>query len=121
MINFEINFPEFDPNWLQKCKDEIVKVAEEENKTSWKHEQNPTTGAKWPPRKQPTGSWPLLNKTGKMFGQTKFEAKGSNNSLPIKAQFPFYGQFHQNSRPWLGVPPSSSPKIGKIIAKSIFK
>jgi hypothetical protein len=121
MISFEVSFPEFDPNWLQKCKDEIVKVIEEENRSSWKQEQNPNTGAKWPARKQPTGSWPLLNKTGRMFGQTKFEAKGGSRIIPVRAQFPFYGQFHQNSRPWLGVPPSSSPKIGQIIAKNVFK
>lgn len=120
MISFEINFPEFDPNWLNKCKDDIVKVIEEENRQSWAKEQNPTTGKKWPSRKEPTGTWPLLNKTGEMFGQTKFETKGRSNS-PIKAQFPFYGQFHQSNRPWLGVPSTSNPKIAGIIAKNIIK
>ena len=118
MINFSVtSIPKVNMNWLQQSTKDITRVVEEENRAYWAQEKSPKTENKWIPRKQPTGNWPILNKTGNMFKKTKFspESKGS-----MSITFPFYGKFHLEKRPWLGAPKTTEKKIAEIITSKIF-
>jgi len=118
MISFSIDeFPTVNKNWLQQSVKEIAQVVEEENKSYWSQEKSPATEQRWVPRKEPTGNWPILNKTGNLFQKTKFSV-GNLNSL--KVTYPSYGRFLMEKRPWLGVPKTTERKISEIIANKIF-
>lgn len=118
MISFSIKLPNINQDWLKHSMKEITQVIEEENRSYWSQQKSPLTERKWAPRKEPTGNWPILNKTGNLFQNTKFSPGSSPGS--ITASYPFYGKFHLQNRPWLGVPKTSQSKIAEIITNKIF-
>lgn len=125
MIEFKLKATTFNENWWDSSKNKIAKVLEEENQKSWEGEREPNTGAKWAPRKQPTGTWPILRKSGSMFDKTKIKPSGGVGLFSAKTVS--YGPFHQYgtskmvARPWLGVPDGSLRPIADIIANSILR
>ena len=125
-IKFKLTVPKVNENWWRSSKNELNKIVEEHNKDSWSGQKDPVTGSPWAPRKQPTGSWPILKKSGKMLGSTKFKAPSQPMMFSAKTGVN-YGKFHQQGtskmpqRRWLGLGPQVTSKMAKVISKHIFK
>jgi len=121
-----LSIPKPNMKWWQSSKNEVLKIVEEYNKEAWSEEKDPVTGNKWQPRKQPTGSHPLLKKSGKMQKSTKFKA--TSNPMMFNAVInTSYGGFHQRGtsrtpqRRWLGIGEDITPKLTPIFQKHLFK
>jgi phage gpG-like protein len=126
VLKFKMTMPKPNLRWYRDSKKELLKVVEDHNRESWAAAKDPVTDKKWAPRKQPTGGHPLLKKSGKMFGTTKFKA--GERPFDFKATVGVnYGKFHQNGtskmpqRRWLGVGSNIDDKVLPIISKRIFK
>ncbi len=125
-IKFKLTVPKVNEQWWRSSKNELNKIVEEHNRDSWSAQKDPVTGSSWAPRKKPTGSWPLLKKSGKMLGSTKFKAPSQPMLFSAKTGVK-YGKFHQEGtskmpqRRWLGLGPQVTSKMAKVIAKHIFK
>ena len=121
-----LTIPKPNLKWYKDSKKELLKVVEQHNKESWAAEKDPATGKKWAPRVPPTGSHPLLRKTGKMFGSTKFKA--GDRVFDFRATIGVkYGGFHQRGtskmvqRRWLGLDHTIDDKMIPIFQKRMFK
>ena len=126
MLKFKMTIPKPNLRWYRESKKELLAVVERHNRDSWAAERDPVTDRKWAPRKKPTGSHPLLKKSGKMFGSTKFKA--GDRPFDFKATVGVkYGGFHQNGtskmpqRRWLGVNSKIDDKMIPIFKKHLFK
>lgn len=126
MLKFKMTIPKPNLRWYRESKKELLAVVEKHNRDSWAAERDPVTDRKWAPRKKPTGSHPLLKKSGKMFGSTKFKA--GDRPFDFKATVGVkYGGFHQNGtskmpqRRWLGVNSKIDDKMIPIFKKHLFK
>ena len=124
-MKFKLTVPKVNENWWRSSKNELQKVVEEYNKDSWSSGQDPVTKKAWEPRKQPTGSWPILKKSGKMFGSTKFKSAGvmlfSARTRADYGKFHQYGTSKMPKRRWLGIGGELTPRMEKIIGKHVFK
>ena len=124
-LKMTLTMPKVNLNWYKDSKSKLTEIVKEHNEQSWSDKKDPVTGSPWQPRKAPTGSWPLLKKTGKMFGTTKI--KSGNEPFSFKARTVDYGKFHQYGtdrlpqRRWLGIGGSATEKMAKVIAGKIFK
>jgi phage gpG-like protein len=126
VLKFKMTIPKPNLRWYRESKKELLAVVEKHNRDSWAAERDPVTDRKWAPRKKPTGSHPLLKKSGKMFGSTKFKA--GDRPFDFKATVGVkYGGFHQNGtskmpqRRWLGVNSKIDDKMIPIFKKHLFK
>ena len=125
MISFKLTLPKVNENWWVSSKPKLTRIVEDYNKQSWSEERDPVDGSGWAPRKPPTGSWPLLRKTGKMQDSTRFSAPGV--MLFTAKTSVNYGGFHMSGtskmprRRWLGIGPSVVPQMEREIAMHIFK
>ena len=125
-IKFKLTIPKPNLKWYHDSKDELLKVVEEYNKESWSKQQDPVTKRKWAPRKEPTGSHPLLRKSGKMMNGTKFLAGSRPMEFYAKTTVN-YGGFHQRGtskmvqRRWLGVGSDIKNKMLPVFRKHLFK
>jgi len=124
MIKFSLKVPKVNENWWGSSKRELLQIVEEYNRENWSSQTDPSTGNGWAPRKS-GGGWPLLNKTGQMFGSTSF---GTAGTMIFTAKVGVnYGGFHQEGtskmveRPWLGIGPQITPRMADVISKHIFK
>ena len=122
-----LTIPKPNLKWYKSSKSNLLKAVEEYNKDAWSNEQDPVTENKWRPRAKPTGSWPILNKSGKMFAKTTFMANG-DKPFDFRAKIGVkYGGFHQNGtskmpqRRWLGLGSAFSDKATKAIKPHLFK
>lgn len=125
-LKFKLTAPKPNLKWWNSSRKELLKIVEEHHKESWGDQSDPVTGKKWEPRKKPTGSHPLLKKSGNMINSTKF--KSDNRPMLFKATTNVsYGKFHQEGtsrmpqRRWLGLGGKFSDKFSKVVAKHIFK
>ena len=125
-LKFKLTIPKPNLKWYRDSKKELLKVVEQHNKESWSRESDPVTGKKWEPRKKPTGSHPILKKSGKMFSSTNFMA--GDRTMDFKARVNVkYGGFHQKGtskmvqRRWLGVGSTIDDKMIPVIKKYLFK
>ena len=124
-LKLTLTMPKFNENWWKSSKKELDQIVERYNRSSWGKQQDPVSGDKWAKRKQPTGGWPLLNKSGKMFDSTKF--KSGKDPMTFIARTVDYGKFHQYGtskmpqRRWLGVGPEVTNEMAEVIAKNIVK
>ena len=121
-----MTMPKPNLRWYRDSKKELLKVVEQHNRESWAAEKDPVTDRKWAPRKQPTGGHPLLKKSGKMFGSTKFKA--GDRPFDFRATVGVkYGGFHQKGtskmpqRRWLGVNSKIDDKMIPVFKKHLFK
>jgi hypothetical protein len=126
VLKFKMTIPKPNLRWYRDSKKELLKIVEEHNRESWAAEKDPVTNKKWTPRKKPTGSHPLLKKSGKMFGSTKFKA--GDRPFDFKATVGVkYGGFHQKGtskmpqRRWLGVSNQIDDKMVPVFRKHLFK
>lgn len=73
---------------------------------------------KWKPRKQPTGSWPLLEKTGRM--RKGFEYRASSDRVEISNPVPYF-VFHQSGKPRRKLPRRVMMKLATKQKSKIMK
>lgn len=126
MIKFKLTVPVVNDKWWKSSKKELLQVVKQHHQESWSASQDPATGKAWQPRKKPTGSHPLLRKSGKMLNSTKF--KSDSHPMLFKATTNVsYGKFHQEGtsrmpqRRWLGLGGGFEDKFASVVAKHIFK
>ena len=126
MIAFKLTIPKVNQKWWQSSRKELLQTVKQHHQESWSAQQDPSTGKAWTPRKKPTGSHPLLKKSGKMLGSTKFKA--DQHPMLFKATTNVsYGKFHQNGtsnmpqRRWLGLGGDFESKFSRVVARHIFK
>ena len=125
MIRMKLTVPNVNENWWKTSKTELNKLVEDYNRSMWGQQADPVTLKPWAPRKPPTGSWPLLRKTGKMQDTAQFKA-GSSPML-FSARTVNYGPYLQYgtskmvARRWLGIGQAILDPMAAIIGKQIFK
>ena len=126
MIKFKLTIPKPNLHWYKDSKNELLKITEDWNREHWAKESDPVTGNKWAPRKPPTGSHPLLKKSGKMLGSTKFVAHSRPMEFAARTQVNYSG-FHQRGtskmvqRRWLGIGGNITEKYAPVFRKRLFK
>lgn len=126
MIKFTLTVPKVNQKWWQSSKGELLQMVKQHHQESWSAGQDPATGKAWQPRKKPTGSHPLLKKSGKMLGSAKFKAATSPMIFKATTNVS-YGKFHQEGtsrmpqRRWLGLGGQFGDKFARVVAKHIFK
>lgn len=124
-MEIKFSVPDVNLDWWESSRGELSRILQRENQRSWESEADPNTGTKWAPRKQPTGNWPLLQRTGAMFDKVKVKPQNEVGIFATKSVS--YGPFHMTgtscmtARPWLGVPDSALSPMATAIAKHIFK
>lgn len=125
MLKMSLTTPKPNLNWWKSSKNELSKVVEDYNRQMWRQQLDPVTSKPWAPRKPPTGSWPILRKTGKMQDTAKFRTTAE--PMIFLARVTDYGPFHQYGtskmpqRRWLGIGDRVINPMEKAIAPHIFK
>lgn len=124
MISFKLQVPTFNEDWWGSSKNAIARILQEDNEAAWVQERDPQTGNAWAPRKQPTGGWPILRKTGKMQDKVKIRPVAIGVFATTTTS---YGPYHMTgtkrmpARPWLGIPSKSMPRIETAVAEAILR
>ena len=126
MISFKMTVPKPNLKWWNSSRKELLEVVKEHHEESWGNEKDPVTGTSWKPRQKPTGSHPILKKSGKMQKTTKFKA--DQHPMLFKATTNvLYGKYHQKGtskmpqRRWLGLGGNFEDKFEKVMRKHLFK
>lgn len=114
--------PRFNEKFFEDSIPEMERELLRELKSLWKKERDPD-GNPWKPRRQPTGSWPILYKTGKL--QKTAEVSISKNGSMFARVVP-YGVKHQfglglPQRTMFGLPDNFMNKAGDILWKNLLK
>ena len=125
-MHFKLTIPKPNLKWWDSSRNELLKVVKEHHQDAWQAQQDPVNGKPWKPRKQPTGSHPILKKSGKMQNSTKFKA--DSHTMLFKATTNVgYGKYHQKGtdrlpqRRWLGLGGEFEDKFAKVMKKHLFK
>ena len=125
-LNFTLTIPKPNLKWWNSSRKELLQVVKEHHQKSWSNEEDPVNGKSWQPRKPPTGSHPILRKTGKMQKTTKFKA--DQHVMLFKATTNVgYGKYHQKGtgrmpqRRWLGLGGKFEDKFAKVMKNHLFK
>lgn len=117
--------PKVNVEWWRSSKTELNKIVEDYNHEMWVQQRDPVSLQPWSPRKPPTGSWPILRRTGKMQDTATF--KTTSAPMIFVARVQDYGVFHQSGtskmpqRRWLGIGSKIINPMEKVIGKNIFK
>ena len=121
-FKMKLTVPVVNVDWWAKDKSKMLKLVEDYNKQNWAAQTDPVTQAGWAPRRPPTGSWPLLNKTGRMFGSTSFRASGPMEFYArvgvSYGKYLQYGTSKMVARRWLGLGEPVLKQMAELIAKS---
>ena len=123
-ITFKGSVQFFNENWWKYSKNPIADILQQDNEEAWSRERDPQTGQGWAPRKEPTGAWPILRKTGRMQDKVRIRPQGVGLFATKTTN---YGPYHMSgtsrmvARPWLGVPSTSMPKITMSVKKAVAK
>ncbi len=124
MFKMTLSVPKIDSNWWQKSKKDLTKLVEDYNRETWPKQKDPVTLQPWKPRKAPTGSWPILRKTGLMQDSAKFKA--GKSPLEFYAKTTNYGPYMQYgtrtvpARRWLGIGQKLLDPMAKVIGQNLF-
>ena len=122
-----LTLPKPNLKWWQSSKKELDQVVEQHHIESWYAGQDPVTGEKWKPRKPPTGKHPILKKSGKMLGTTKFKSTTGHPMLFKATTNVPYGKYHQEGtsrmpqRRWLGLGGKFEHRFAEVMRKNLFK
>jgi phage gpG-like protein len=125
VFKMSLTTPKVKENWWASSKTELNKIVEDYNRQNWAQQRDPVSLKPWTPRKPPTGTWPILRKTGKMQDTARF--KTTSAPMIFIARVEDYGTFHQYGtsrmpqRRWLGIGEQIINPMEKVIAKHIFK
>ena len=124
-LTMKLTTPKVNLNWWNSSKDKLVETVEKYHRDAWPTQRDPVTLKPWAPRKPPTGSWPLLRKTGLMQQTASF--RYGKNPMTFVATTTDYGPFLQFGtkfmvqRRWLGIGPKMLDPMARIIGQNIFK
>ena len=125
MLGFKLTTPNVNYDWWKTSKNELNKLVTDYNKQMQAKQVDPVTLQPWKPRKPPTGSWPLLRRTGKMLDTQKI--KPGKSPMMFNARTTYYGPYLQYgtkympARRWLGIGEQILNPMSKVIASKIFK
>ena len=125
-IKFKLTIPKPNLKWWNSSRKELLTVVKQHHQEAWSDEKDPVNGSKWKPRQKPTGSHPILKKSGKMQNTTKFKAD-SHPMLFKATTHTLYGKYHQKGtgrmpqRRWLGLGGDFENKFAEIMKKHLFK
>ena len=123
-LKMRITVPKVNLNWWASSKHELTNIVVDHNKKSWGKQRDPVTMSPWAPRKAPTGSWPILRRTGLMQDTAKFRPV---ETMVWSVRTTDYGPFHQygtskmSQRRWLGIGGTVLDPMAKVIGSHIFK
>lgn len=124
MLKIEVKgLDPFNEDFFKDSIPEMEKELLKELKKLWKRERDPE-GNPWQKRKQPTGTWPILYKTGKL--QKTSEVYISKNGS-MSARVTPYGVAHQwgtsklPQRQMFGLPDKFVEKASNILWKNLIK
>lgn len=125
-IRMRLTVPKVNVNgWWNSSKTELNQMVEDYNRKNWPQQRDPVTLKPWAPRKRPTGTWPILRKTGTMQDTAKFKAGKSPMDFIAKTTnygpFLQYGTSKMVQRRWLGIGSALLNPMAKVIGKNIFK
>lgn len=126
MLKLSLTTPKVNLKWWQSSRRELLAAVEQYNRESWNKEKDPVTQDKWAPRKPPTGTWPLLYKTGLMQDTAKFQAVPTKPMI-FSAKTTDYGPFLQYGtrfmvqRRWLGIGDRLARRMEVIIGRNVFR
>ena len=115
--------PKFNEKFFEDSIPEMERLLLKELKLLWKKEKDPD-GNPWKPRKDPTGTWPILYKTGKL--QKTAEVFISKNGSMTAKVVP-YGVKHQfgfgrlPQRALFGLPKKFMNKVDDILWKNLLR
>jgi len=121
-----LKVPKVQTDWWRKSRSQLNRMVEDYNRENWAKERDPVTLKPWSPRRQPTGAWPILRKTGTMQDTAKFKT-APGQPMIFKASTTNYGPFHQYGtrkmvqRRWLGIGKELLDPMAKVIGKHIFR
>ena len=125
-FHFSIEIPVIDTSgWWEKSKRDITRHVENANRANWPLERNIETNERWAPRRDTSGNWPLLRKTGRMQDTAKFAPGIVPMTFVVTTTD--YGPFHQEGtstipqRQWLGIPDSIAPHVARAISENAFR
>jgi len=125
MIKMKLTVPNVNYDWWRTSKNELNRLVEDYNRSTWPSQSDPVTLKPWAPRKQPTGTWPLLKRTGRMQDTAKFKTVNSPMSFYAKTTnygpYLQYGTKNMPARRWLCIGPAVLNPMATIIGKQIFK
>mgnify|MGYP003139148003 CR=1 FL=1 len=127
-MSFKFTLKLLDPreNWWTSTRKELNEVVERYNRSTWPTQRSPADNVPWKPRKPPTGTWPILRRSGFMQDSAKFYTK-ANQPMEFFAETVYYGPFMQYGtryvppRVWLAIGPRVIPAMEKTIARKLFK
>ena len=124
-FGFKLTTPNVNYNWWKTSKNELNRLVEGYNKEKQAAQVDPVTLSPWKPRKPPTGSWPILRRTGKMLGSYKIKPAASpmmfNARTTSYGPYLQYGTSKMPARRWLGIGPELMDPMAAVVAKSVFK
>ena len=125
MMRFRLTVPVVNERWWDTSKRELSRLLLEDNQEAWREERDPQEQTKWAPRKPPTGTWPILRKTGRMQDTTRIRTPNTG-IFTARTSAP-YGRFHMTgtsrmvARPWLGIPAQSMPRMADVVGRNLFR
>ena len=112
--------------WWNASRKDLNRIVEEYDKKMQREERSPITLKKWQPRKQPTGNWPLLRKTGLMEDSARWYTR-PNDVGKFYVGSVYYGPYQQYgtknmpARSWVGIGRPIMDRMAKVIADHLFK
>lgn len=124
MLKIEVKGLEpFNENFFKDSIPEMERELLKELKALWKRERDPD-GNPWAKRKDPTGTWPILYKTGKLqkTAEVLIEPRGSMYARVVP-----YGEKHQwgfgklPQRKMFGLPDKFVEKASSILWKNLTR
>ncbi len=124
-FTFTVTLPKINENWWKDSRNLLNQVVEDHNKESWSQQRDPVDQNPWKPRKPPTGTWPLLRKTGRMQDDTVFSP--GRTPMTFNAVTTNYGPYMQYgtrtvpARRWLGIGGMQvTDTMARVLGKIIF-
>lgn len=125
-FEFRLTIPQLTDSWWDLSRRELARQVEEYDKRMQRSFRDPVTLKKWQPRKQPTGTWPLLRKTGEMEDSARYYTRpGDIGKFYVGTVYygPYqqYGTKNMPARPWVGIGRPVLDPMAKTIGNVLFK
>ena len=117
MLRIKASFFQFNEGFLGDSKQSLEEAFLAQARERWKDEEDPK-GRNWKARKDPSGSWPILRKTGKLQETAKVFF---NERTGFTAKVVPYGVFQNRVRPLFGVDQQFINTARKILCRKILK
>lgn len=118
MLRLRINDDIFlNEDFLKDSESLLEEAFLEEMRASWEDEKEPVKGKPWAERKDPVGSWKILDKTGKLQETAQIFFNGKKG---FSARIQHYGVYLQGKRRMFGVNDQLIDKFENILCQKIL-